>query len=86
MGQLRSVQVHRLLTPDSVDQRMVEILKSKQRLFDEYVRKSDVATLSPEAVDISEAALARDVVAAEQERLAQELATQLPDTEPDTQP
>lgn len=70
MGQLQTVQVYRLLTQDSVDQRMLEILQSKQRLFDEYARKSDVAALSPEAIDISEATLAREVVAAEQERLA----------------
>lgn len=55
---------------DSVDQRMLEILDSKTRLFDEYVRRSDIADSSPEAVDISEGVLARDVVAKEQERLA----------------
>ncbi|RBY88241.1 ATP-dependent helicase [Blastococcus sp. TBT05-19] len=70
MGQLRTVQVHRLLTQDSVDQRMLEILDSKARLFDEYARRSDIAESSPEAVDISEVALAREVVALEQERLA----------------
>lgn len=30
MGQLRAVQVHRLLTVDSVDQRMLEILDTKR--------------------------------------------------------
>lgn len=73
MGQVRSVQVHRLLTRDSVDQRMLEILDSKTRLFDEYARRSDVAASSSEAMDISEVALAREVVAKEQERLALEL-------------
>jgi SNF2 family DNA or RNA helicase len=73
MGQVRSVQVHRLLTPDSVDQRMLEILALKQRLFDEYARRSDVAAASPEAVDVSEAALAKQVVEQEQERLARQL-------------
>lgn len=52
---------------------MLEILDSKARLFDEYARRSDVATSSPEAMDISEVALAREVVAREQERLAMEL-------------
>jgi len=70
MGQLRTVQVHRLLTEDSVDQRMLEILDSKARLFDEYARRSEVADTSPEAVDISEMTLTREVVAKEQERLA----------------
>lgn len=73
MGQVRTVQVHRLLTRDSVDQRMLEILDSKARLFDEYARRSDTALSSPEAMDISEVALAREVVAREQERLAMEL-------------
>ena len=53
MGQVRGVQVHRLLTPEGVDQRMVEMLDDKQRLFDEYVRRSDIANASPEAFDIN---------------------------------
>jgi hypothetical protein len=70
MGQVRSVQVHRLLVANSVDQRMLEILDSKSRLFDEYARRSAIADSSPEAIDISEASLARTVVEQEQERLA----------------
>ncbi|MDF2092587.1 DEAD/DEAH box helicase [Knoellia sp. 3-2P3] len=70
MGQVRSVQVHRLLTAESIDQRMVEMLDSKQALFDEYARRSDIASASPEALDISEAALAKTIVEREQERLA----------------
>ncbi|MFJ6269236.1 DEAD/DEAH box helicase [Pseudarthrobacter oxydans] len=77
MGQVRRVQVHRLLIENSVDQRMLEILGSKQALFDEYARQSDIAASSPEAMDISEVQLARDVVAAEQERLAKELIARL---------
>lgn len=70
MGQVRNVQVHRLLLAHSVDQRMVEILRSKQVLFDAYVRKSDIASASPDAIDVSEASLARTIVSLEQERLA----------------
>lgn len=70
MGQLRHVQVHRLLTTDSVDQRMLDILGTKQRLFDAYARRSDVAESTPDAVDISEQSLARQIVAEEQQRLA----------------
>jgi superfamily II DNA or RNA helicase len=70
MGQVRGVQVHRLLTPEGVDQRMVEMLDDKQRLFDEYVRRSDIANASPEAMDISEATLAKTIIEQEQERLA----------------
>ena len=73
MGQVRSVQVHRLLVANSVDQRMLEILDSKSRLFDEYARRSAIADSSPEAIDISEASLARTVVEQEQERLAMQM-------------
>jgi superfamily II DNA or RNA helicase len=70
MGQVRSVQVHRLLIEDSVDQRMLELLDSKARLFDAYVRHSAIAEASPGAVDVSEVQLARLIVAQEQQRLA----------------
>ncbi|MCZ4096674.1 DEAD/DEAH box helicase [Streptomyces sp. So13.3] len=70
MGQIRRVQVHRLLTADSIDQRMLEILDGKKRLFDAYARRSDTAESTPEAVDISEQSLARQIVAEEQLRLA----------------
>lgn len=77
MGQLRGVQVHRLLTTDSVDQRMVEILGEKQRIFDEYARGSEVAASSAEAVDVSEKKLAAEVIDAEMERLAVTRAEQI---------
>lgn len=70
MGQLRHVQVHRLLTADSVDQRILQLLGTKKRLFDAYARHSEVAESTPEAVDISEQSLARLIVAEEQERMA----------------
>ncbi|MFF2513647.1 DEAD/DEAH box helicase [Streptomyces sp. NPDC058086] len=70
MGQVRPVQVHRLLATDSVDQRLRHILKNKSRLFDAYARRSDTAEQSPDAVDISDSALARRIVEEEQIRLA----------------
>src|SRR5688572_26375188 len=70
MGQVRSVQVHRLLVADSIDERMIEILGSKARLFDAYARHSTIAQAAPDAVDISEVQLARMIVAQEQQRLA----------------
>jgi superfamily II DNA or RNA helicase len=70
MGQVRSVQVHRLLIADSVDQRMLELLGSKAQLFDAYVRKSAIAEAAPGAVDISEVQLGRTIVALERRRLA----------------
>jgi SNF2 family DNA or RNA helicase len=70
MGQVRKVQVHRLLTADSVDQRMLDILRGKAGLFDVYARRSDLAESTPDAIDISEQALARHIVEEEQRRLA----------------
>ncbi|MBD0695676.1 helicase SNF2 [Streptomyces sp. CBMA123] len=72
MGQVRRVQVHRLLAADSVDQRMLEILRAKQRLFDAYARRSELAESVPEAVDVSEQSLAVRIVEDEQLRLAAE--------------
>ena len=69
MGQLHSVQVHRLLSEEGVDQRITEILARKRQLFEEFARDSETAKSAPEAFDISEAELAREVVAAERERL-----------------
>jgi SNF2 family DNA or RNA helicase len=70
MGQVRSVQVHRLLTSDSVDERMLEILATKSQLFDEYARQSHLADNSPDALDVADASLGRQVVALEKQRLS----------------
>ncbi|MER7277242.1 SNF2-related protein [Dactylosporangium sp. NPDC000244] len=70
MGQVRTVQVHRLLIADSVDERMIELLGSKAQLFDAYVRHSTIAQATPGAVDMSEVQLARLIVAQEQQRLS----------------
>lgn len=69
MGQVQTVQVHRLLSEESVDERLMEILAAKRQLFDEYARISATADSTPEAVDISDAELARSVIAAERARL-----------------
>ncbi|MBR7837564.1 helicase SNF2 [Actinospica durhamensis] len=69
MGQIRRVQVHRLLATDSVDQRMLEILEEKKELFDAFARRSDTAETMPEAVGLTGQAMARKVIAAERERL-----------------
>ncbi|MCB7138112.1 DEAD/DEAH box helicase [Cellulosimicrobium marinum] len=69
MGQVETVQVHRLLTVDSVDEHLVRILDTKRRLFDAYARRSALAEEVAGAVDVSEAHLARTVVAAERARL-----------------
>ena len=60
MGQVRSVDVHRLLAEDSVDQRMLEILATKAILFDEYARRSELKEISPDAVDVSDLKATRE--------------------------
>ncbi len=69
MGQIRPVDVHRLLAEDSVDQRMLEVLGGKAALFDEYVRRSESKEISPDAVDVSDLETTREVATqAETER------------------
>ncbi|MFD1859918.1 DEAD/DEAH box helicase [Aeromicrobium camelliae] len=69
MGQLQTVQVHRLLSEEGVDQRITDLLARKKELFDDFARVSETAESAPEAYDVTEAELAREVVAAERERL-----------------
>lgn len=69
MGQIRTVVAHRLLAEDGVDERIVDLLAAKQQAFDAYVRESSVAAAAVAAVDVTEAGLAREVVAMEQARL-----------------
>lgn len=69
MGQVRTVHVHRLLAEDTVDELMRDVLAGKSALFDDYARPSDLADASPDATDVSDLGLAREVVArAEAER------------------
>ncbi|MCL3860996.1 DEAD/DEAH box helicase [Actinotalea sp. K2] len=69
MGQLRTVVVHRLLVEGGVDEQITRLLGEKSRLFDAYVRESSLAAGAVGAVDVTQADLAREVVAAEQARL-----------------
>jgi len=70
MGQVRPVDVHRLLCEDSVDQRVLELLADKREAFDEYARRSDMANATPDAVGThSETELRHAIVAAERKRL-----------------
>lgn len=69
MGQLESVQVHRLLSEEGVDRRITEILARKSELFAEFARVSETADSAPEAFDISDAEIAREIVDKERQRL-----------------
>lgn len=82
MGQIRTVEVHRLLTEDSVDELMVAALADKSALFAEYVRKSALRDASAAAVDgtdtelfgedgpFSMTSLEQQIIEWEQQRLA----------------
>lgn len=51
MGQVRTVQVHRLLAKDSIDERIREIQDGKRLLFDHFARRSDAKDADSRAVD-----------------------------------
>lgn len=62
MGQVRRVQVHRLLLEETVDQRMLAVLAGKQHLIEQFVRGSAVKDASPDSVDISDLERVEQVV------------------------
>ncbi|MCB0995948.1 MAG: hypothetical protein KDB21_12700 [Acidimicrobiales bacterium] len=62
MGQVRRVQVHRLLLEQTVDQRMLEVLAGKQHLIDQYVHDSAIKDASHAAIDVSDLADVERVV------------------------
>ncbi|HJD77387.1 MAG TPA: SWF/SNF helicase family protein, partial [Corynebacterium pollutisoli] len=68
MGQTSTVVVHRLIGDDTVDERMLEMLAGKSRLFDAYARPSESAQVD-DAVDVTEGQLAEAIIRAERERL-----------------
>jgi len=51
MGQNQPVEVHRLLTEDSVDEYMLAILAHKSAIFDSYIRPSAMKDAAAAAVD-----------------------------------
>lgn len=71
MGQVNTVEVHRLLTPNCVEERLTEMLADKRALFDRFARESVTADSTPEAVDVSEAKLIDEVIKAERERIGE---------------
>lgn len=73
MGQVHKVVVHRLLTENSIDERMIEMLGTKQQIFNTYARESDVANSSLQAKDITERSLIDKIVADEQERYGMQI-------------
>jgi SNF2 family DNA or RNA helicase len=69
MGQVRKVQVHRLILPESVDEQMLVMLARKQSEFDQYARDSDLANEATGAKDSSDESMAKVIVMDERKRL-----------------
>ena len=69
MGQLRSVLVHRLLCDNTVDERILELLREKQELFDAFAGESTAGSEYLKA----EQSISAAVIRMEKERLAEEL-------------
>lgn len=69
MGQVRKVQVHRLILPESVDEQMLAMLARKQVEFDQYARDSDLANSLSEAKSSSDESMAKVIVMEERRRL-----------------
>lgn len=72
MGQSRDVVVYRLLTEDSIDVSMLEVLGQKAGLFDLYARESEVASIAMnEQREAEDASIKQKVLELEKERLEQ---------------
>jgi SNF2 family DNA or RNA helicase len=63
MGQARTVNVHRLLAADTVDEHLVRLIQSKQKLFDAYAHDSAVRDASTMATDPSGSELEHELTA-----------------------
>lgn len=67
MGQVRNVLVYRLLCAESIDERIIEILRRKQELFDNF---ADESVVGAENMKMSERIWIKQMVQAEKERLS----------------
>ena len=66
MGQLRSVLVYRLLADNTVDERIVELLREKQDIFDSFAEESAAGSEYLKA----EKSMGAAIIQMEKERLA----------------
>lgn len=69
MGQTRRVQVHRLILPESVDERMLDLLAHKQEEFEKYARISALADTAGLGSEPDEEIVAGQVLQLERDRL-----------------
>src|SRR5690606_16925269 len=70
MGQSRNVIVYRLLTEESIDETMLEVVGEKSNIFNLYARDSDVASLALQEQEEPEESVKQRVLKLEKERLA----------------
>ena len=67
MGQTRDVMVHRLLCPNTVDEKMLELVEAKQAEFDTFADESSAAerdaSLEQAGVDVNEGVIVGQVAA-----------------------
>ena len=70
MGQVRDVMVHRLLCDETIDERMLEILRNKQVEFDNFADESVVGEEGLQAEAASSESWITKMVREEQERLS----------------
>lgn len=54
MGQVNNVLVYRLLTEDSIDERILELIYRKSNIFDKYAKDSYLAEVSESATNLSD--------------------------------
>lgn len=69
MGQTRDVIIYRLLTKNSIDESMIELLGFKSQIFDDYARESDIADQSISAKDATDKGIRQKLISVERERL-----------------
>lgn len=68
MGQVRDVLVYRLLADDTIDERILELLKSKQQQFDSF---ADESVVGEESLKPSETAWLGKLIEEEKKRFAE---------------
>ena len=71
MGQTQRVMVHRLISTDTVDERMRDLVEQKTVVFDDYARESSVKSASSAATDSSEQGMKKRILELETERFKQ---------------
>lgn len=73
MGQKQRVMVHRLLSEDSIDERMLEVLQGKTDIFNRFAQES---VAGERLKEMSEEGSMKLIIRAELERYQEEMLTQ----------